>query len=58
VAVTVGIPPEDIGRYFRTVRLVRRFDHPWMVDEERHVPICVANALYRDVQEVWAPRRR
>jgi len=58
VAVTVGIPPEDIGRYFRTVRLVSRFDHPWMVDEERHVPICVAHALYRDVQEVWAPRKR
>lgn len=58
VAVTVGIPPEDLGRYLRTVRLVSRFDHPWMVDEERHVPICVADTAYRDVQEVWAPRKR
>ena len=58
VAVTVGIPPEDLGRYLRTVRLVSRFDHPWMVDEERHVPICVADTVYRDVQEVWAPRKR
>jgi len=58
VAVTVGIPPEDLGRYLRTVRLVSRFDHPWMVDEERQVPICVADTVYRDVQEVWAPRKR
>jgi 4-amino-4-deoxy-L-arabinose transferase-like glycosyltransferase len=58
VAVSVGIPPEELGRYLRTVRLVGRFDHPWMVDEERHVPICVADTVYRDVQEVWAPRKR
>ena len=58
VAVTVGIPPEDIGRYFRTVRLVSRSDHPWMVDEERHVPICIAETPYRDVQEAWARRKR
>jgi hypothetical protein len=58
VAVTVGIRPEDLSRYLRTVRLVSRFDQPWMVDEERHVPICVADTVYRDVQEVWAPRKR
>jgi len=58
VAVTVGIPPEDLGRSFRTVRLVSRFDHPWMVDEERHVPVCVAEAPYGNVQEAWAPRKR
>jgi len=58
VVVTVGISPADLGRYLRTVRLVSRFDHPWMVDEERHLPICIAEEPYGNIQEVWAPRKR
>jgi hypothetical protein len=58
VLVTVGISPEDLGRFLRTVRLASRFDHPWMVDEERNVPICVAEEPYGNIQEVWAKRKR
>jgi hypothetical protein len=58
VAVTVGISPENLGRYLRTVRLVSRFDHPWMVDDERHVPICVAETPYGNARKAWAPRKR
>jgi hypothetical protein len=57
-AVTVGISPENLGRFLRTVRLASRFDHPWMVDEERNVPICIAETPYRDIQEAWARRKR
>jgi 4-amino-4-deoxy-L-arabinose transferase-like glycosyltransferase len=58
VVVTVGISPEDLSRFLRTVRLVSRFDHPWMVDEERNVPICIAETPYRDIQEAWTRRKR
>ena len=58
VAITLGISPEDLGRFLRTVRLVSRFDHPWMVDEERNVPICVAETPYGNIQEAWSRRRR
>ncbi len=58
VAVTLDIGPEDLGRAMGTVRLVCRFDNPWMVDEERHVPICVAEEPNPNVQDAWAPRKR
>ena len=58
VAVAVGISPEELGRFLRTVRLVSPFDHPWMVDEERNVPICIAETPYRNIQDAWAPRTR
>jgi hypothetical protein len=58
VAVTVGIAPENLAGYFRSVRLVSTFDDPWMVDEERHLPICVAETPNENAQEAWAPRKR
>jgi hypothetical protein len=58
VAVTVGIPLVSVAGFFRSARQVSTFDHPWMVDEERHVPICVAESLNKKIDEVWAPRKR
>jgi 4-amino-4-deoxy-L-arabinose transferase-like glycosyltransferase len=58
VVVTVGIPPEVLERYLGSVRLVRRFDYAWMVDEERNVPICIAESPNQSVQDVWAPPKR
>jgi len=58
VVLTVGISPEDLGRFLRTVRLVSRLDYPWMMDEERSVPICVADAPYGNIQEAWSRRKR
>lgn len=56
VVVTVGIPEEDLRHYFRTVTLVERFDHPWRVEEERNVPICIAETPTKPVSTAW--RRR
>jgi hypothetical protein len=35
------------------VREVARFDHPWMVPEERNLPILVARGMTRTLQAVW-----
>jgi len=61
VVVTVGISPDDLRRFLTTVRVASLFDNPWMTDEERHLPICVADTPYgnnRELQKVWAPRKR
>ena len=42
VVVTIGIPPGDLERFFRVVTVVEHFDNPWMVEEERNLPICIA----------------
>lgn len=58
VVVALGIAPEDLRRFFRTVRLVARFDQPWMVPEERNLPLCVAETPYGDPAEAWPRRKR
>jgi hypothetical protein len=53
VAVTVGIPPEDLQGFFAEITTVRRFTHPWSVSEERDIPINVARRPLHSIQEVW-----
>ncbi|MGH7970008.1 MAG: hypothetical protein ACREIC_14905, partial [Limisphaerales bacterium] len=56
IVVTIGIPPADLARYFKNVETAARFDHPWMVEEERDRPICVADTPIRDLAEAWRKR--
>jgi hypothetical protein len=53
VVVAIGFSPEDDARYFSTVHLVTRFDHPWMVREERNKPIVVAEMPLPELQATW-----
>lgn len=53
--VALGIPPEALEQYFSSVKVAYRFDHPWMVTEERNVPICIAENPRADVKP-WKPR--
>ena len=53
VVVSIGISEQDLAGFFSSVRLVTRFDHPWMVPEERRVPICIAEHPVRDPREAW-----
>jgi len=53
VAVGIGISREDAERYFRTVRLVTRFDNPWMVSEERKRAIIIAETPQPNLQALW-----
>ncbi len=59
VVVTIGIPVRDLARGFRSVRLVETYDNPWRVNEERHVPICVASSPFRNlIYEAWPRLKR
>ena len=53
VVLSIGVEPEELRPYFADVRLVGRFDHPWMVSEERNQPIVVSRNPYRTLQELW-----
>lgn len=58
IAVTVGISTDELNRFFRSVNLVTHFDHPWMVEGERNVPICVVETPYRSIDEAWSQQKR
>jgi len=51
--VSIGVEPEELTPYFAQVRWVSRFDHPWMVSEERNQAIVVSTGPYRTLQELW-----
>jgi Dolichyl-phosphate-mannose-protein mannosyltransferase len=58
VVVSIGISEQDLAAFFSSVRLVARFDHPWMVPEEKQLPICIAEHPVRDAREAWHERKR
>jgi len=57
VAIAIGFSTAELSHFFRSVRLVSTFDHPWMVDEERNLPICIAQEPYGSLDDAWSRRR-
>jgi hypothetical protein len=53
VVITLGVPADDLRRYFDSVATVDTVGHPWAVDEERSVPINVGTGARSTLQEVW-----
>ena len=58
VVVTLGISTNDLSRFFRSVRVAAVYDDPWRVPEERNVPICIAETLYKSLDEAWPGLKR
>jgi hypothetical protein len=57
-AVTIGISTNDLHEFFSSVRLISHFDHPWMVAEERNIPICLVEKPHRSAADAWPRRKR
>ncbi|HEX2187957.1 MAG TPA: glycosyltransferase family 39 protein [Longimicrobiaceae bacterium] len=53
VLVSIGVPAEALRRYFPTVTEAGRVANPWGVEEERDVPVHVAEGAPRSLREVW-----
>jgi hypothetical protein len=53
VVITLGVPPESLREYYDSVRTVSRIGHPWAVEEERRVPICIGTGARASLQQVW-----
>lgn len=55
-AISIDIPPADLKKFFGQVEIIGHFDHPWMVEWERHSVICRAEEPVKDLREAWRKR--
>jgi hypothetical protein len=53
VLVTLGVERAPLRRYFDSVETAARFDHPWMVAEERDIEINIARRPRTTLQAIW-----
>jgi len=58
IVLSVGIPERDLQGYFHSVTLIRQFDHQWMVAEERHLSIFLAEGPRRPILDAWPNYQR
>ena len=57
VAVIVGSDEAGNRRYFADVRRAAVMNEPWVVPEQRDVPIWIAREPYQTLQQVWGEFR-
>ena len=60
VAITIGIPPDTLRRYFRRVTVVDRVSHEqlaWVVPEERDVVVTRAEEPLHALRDLWPSLR-
>ena len=53
IAITIGIGPAALLRYYEDVRPVGRISHPWAVAEERELTLFRAARPRQTLQQVW-----
>lgn len=53
VVVKIGGVREDLTPYCGAVELAARVDEPWVVPEERNLPIWICRQPYRTLQDLW-----
>lgn len=57
VAIVLGASEAGLRPFFRSITLAARVDLPWVVPEERDMPIWLCRDPYRPLQEVWPELR-
>ena len=57
IVVALGVPPEELGRFFGEVAPVADVGIPWAVSEERRVPISIGRRPVRTLQAIWPSLR-
>jgi len=53
IAITIGVGPARLARYFDELRPVGRITHPWAVAEERELTLYRASRPRQTLQEIW-----
>ncbi len=53
VAVSLGLTPEQLSRFYEQFEVMQTVDEPWVVPEEKNVPIAVARAPRQPIEAVW-----
>jgi 4-amino-4-deoxy-L-arabinose transferase-like glycosyltransferase len=53
IVVALGVPPEDLGKFFGEVTPVGHVGTRWAVSEERNVPIAIGRRPVSTLQAIW-----
>lgn len=53
VVITIGVPAEELRRFFHTVETAATVSHPWAVEEERRLTILIGSGPRTTLQELW-----
>ncbi len=53
VVVTIGIPEDDLRRFFDSVETAATVSHPWTVAEERNLTVNVGTRPRTTLQQLW-----
>jgi 4-amino-4-deoxy-L-arabinose transferase-like glycosyltransferase len=53
VVITIGVPGEDLRRFFDSVETAATASHPWTVEEERSVTVNIGTRARTTLQQLW-----
>jgi hypothetical protein len=53
VVITIGVPPDDLRRFFDSVATVETVSHAWAVEEERRLTVNVGTRPRTTLQRLW-----
>ena len=53
LVITIGVPADDLRRFFDSVETAATVSHPWTVEEERSVTINVGTRPRTTLQQLW-----
>lgn len=53
VIIKIGGTRDDLTSFCRSITLAARINEPWVVPEERNVPVWICREPYRTLQEIW-----
>jgi hypothetical protein len=53
VVITIGVPRDDLRRFFDSVVTAAAVSHAWTVEEERNLTVNVGTRPRRTLQQIW-----
>ncbi len=53
VVITIGVPADDLRRFFDSVETAATVSHAWTVEEERNLTVNVGTRPRRTLQQIW-----
>jgi hypothetical protein len=53
VVITIGVPEDDLRRFFDSVETAATVSHPWTVEEERSLTVNVGTRPRMTLQQLW-----
>lgn len=52
-AIALGIPLEELKRYYRSIKLLGVIEHEYVIDAENHLPLYLCRTPVKSLPEIW-----